>query len=53
VTYVWSRDGDVPFDSVERVRQELPDMTVSEVDAWQAHLESPGVVVDAVDMVGR
>jgi len=53
VAYVWSRDGDVPFDSVERVRQELPDMTVSEVDGWQAHLESPGAVVAAIDMVGR
>jgi pimeloyl-ACP methyl ester carboxylesterase len=53
VAYVWSRDGDVPFDSVERVKQELPDMTVSEVDAWQAHLESPGAVIDAIDMVGR
>ncbi len=53
VAYVWSRDGDVPFDSVERVKQLLPDMTVSEVDVWKAHLQSPGVVVDAVDVVGR
>ncbi|MEE8376436.1 MAG: alpha/beta hydrolase [Acidimicrobiia bacterium] len=53
VAYVWSRDGDVPFDSVERVKKELPNMTVTEVDAWQAHLESPGAVIDAIDMVGR
>ena len=53
VAYVWSRDGDVPFDAVERVKQQLPDMTVSEVDVWKAHLESPGAVVDAVDVVGR
>ena len=53
VAFVWSRDGDVPFDSVERVRQQLPDMTVSEVDVWKAHLESPGAVVDAVDMVSQ
>jgi pimeloyl-ACP methyl ester carboxylesterase len=53
VAYVWSRDGDVPFDSVERVKQELPDMTISEVDVWHAHLESPESVIDAIDLVGR
>ncbi len=53
VAYVWSRDGVVPFDSVERVKQQLSDMTVSEVDVWKAHLESPGAVIDAVDVVGR
>ncbi|MCH7581215.1 MAG: hypothetical protein IIC72_01110 [Acidobacteria bacterium] len=53
VVCVWSRDGNVPFDSVERVRQQLPDITVSEVDVWKAHLQSPGVVADAVDLVGR
>jgi len=52
VVYVWSRDGN-PFDSVERVRQQLPDITVSEVDVWKAYLQSPGVVADAVDLVGR
>lgn len=52
VSYVWSRDGDVPFDSVERVKQQLPEMTVSEIGVWKAHLESPAAVVDAIDAVG-
>lgn len=53
VAYVWSRDGDVPFDSVERVKDALPDMTVTEVSVWKAYLESPSSVTDAVDEVGR
>ncbi len=53
VAFVWSRDGDVPSESVERVKDELPDMTVTELDVWKAYLESPAVVADAVDTVGR
>ena len=53
VVFVWSRDGDVPSESVERVSQALPDMMVTEVDVWKAYLEAPSSVADAVDAVGR
>jgi hypothetical protein len=53
VGFVWSKDGDVEAESVDRVKVELPDMTVTEVDVWKAYLESPSAVSEAVDMVGR
>ena len=53
VVYVWSTRGDVPEESVDRVMQELPEMTLTTIDVWQAHLESPSVIVDAIGIVGR
>jgi pimeloyl-ACP methyl ester carboxylesterase len=45
VVFVHSSKGAVPTASVERIiEEELPEMTVVEVDVWQAHLERPEVV---------
>lgn len=46
--FVWSLRGDVPRESVERIKAEIPDLTVIDVDTWMAHLEAPRIVLDAV-----
>lgn len=51
VAYVWSTRGPVPEDSVEMVVDLHPDMTVIQVDAWKAHLESPDSVLRAIEEV--
>jgi pimeloyl-ACP methyl ester carboxylesterase len=48
VAYVWSIKGRVPRDSVERIKAELPDMTIFDVDAWMAHVEAPSEIVEAI-----
>lgn len=48
VAYVWSVKGRVPRDSVERIKAELPDMTIFDVDAWMAHVEAPTEIVEAI-----
>jgi pimeloyl-ACP methyl ester carboxylesterase len=53
VVFVWSRDGDVPSESVRRAEDAIPDMTVIEVEVWKAYLESPSSVAAAIDTVGR
>lgn len=50
--YVWSLKGRVTRESVERIKEALPDMSVVDVDTWAAHLEAPGVVADAIRAVG-
>lgn len=52
VSYVWSTEGAVPAESVEMVEGRLPEMSMIEAQAWKAHLESPGLVVDAIEEVG-
>ncbi|MGH8947102.1 MAG: alpha/beta fold hydrolase [Acidimicrobiia bacterium] len=48
--FVHSTKGPVPPESVDRiVDEELPGMTVVEVEAWQAHLEAPAQVASAID----
>lgn len=50
VVFVHSSKGPVPEESVNRLlEEELPDMTVVEVDAWQAHLEAPAEVATAIE----
>jgi hypothetical protein len=51
VAYVWSLDGEVPHESVERINGEIPDMTIFDVDTWMAHVEMPGEVVEAIRSV--
>ena len=53
VIYVWSEKGIVSAESVDLFRAELPDMELVEVDAWQAHLEMPEVVVAAVESLNQ
>lgn len=50
--YVWSLKGPVSRESVEMIKESLPDMTIVDVDTWAAHLESVSVVVDAVRSLG-
>ena len=52
VTFVHSSKDGVPEESIERIKEELPEMVVVEVDAWQVHVEKPAVVVDAVEALG-
>lgn len=52
VVYVHSTRGAVPEESVHRIaNEELPEIAVVEVDAWQAHLEAPAEVASAIVIV--
>lgn len=48
VAYVVSLDGPVSDDTVQRIRDELSDMTVFESDTFQAHLEDHATVLEAI-----
>lgn len=49
VVFVHSTNGPVPEESVDRLlEEELPDMTVVEVEAWQVHLEAPAELAAAI-----
>lgn len=49
VVFVHSSKGVVPAASIERVvAEELAEMSVVEVDAWQAHLEAPAQIASAI-----
>ncbi len=50
--FVWSQEGTVPRESVDRVLEALPTMEVEVVPVWKAHLEEPLVVADAIRAVG-
>lgn len=49
VSYLWSQQGDVPRESVDRVQEALPaaDFEVL-ADDWKAHLDSPEAVAGAI-----
>lgn len=49
--YVWSSKGPVPRSSVDRLGNAIGSMAVVDVDVFQAHLESPGRVADAIAQV--
>lgn len=49
--YVWSQEGSVPRESVDRVLEVLPEMEVESVPVWKAHLEEPSVVAEAIRSV--
>lgn len=53
VTYVWSTEGEVPEDTVDRMRRELPSITVTESSTFQAHLEDPPTVASALAAIDR
>jgi pimeloyl-ACP methyl ester carboxylesterase len=46
--YIWSEQGGVPEDSVDEVVLLMPNLTVTGVDAFQAHLEEPTQVADLI-----
>ncbi len=49
--FVWSQEGSVPRESVDRVLDALPEMEVEVVPVWKAHLEQPDKVADAIRAV--
>lgn len=49
--YVWSLQGPVPRESVERIKEAIPEMSITDVDTWAAHLEAPDRVADAIRSV--
>jgi pimeloyl-ACP methyl ester carboxylesterase len=48
VAYVWSSDGEVSQDTVERMVREIPGLTVMESSTFQAHLEDSTTVAAAL-----
>jgi hypothetical protein len=38
----------VPRESVDRIKADLPDMEIFDVDAWMSHVEAPEQVVEAL-----
>jgi hypothetical protein len=48
VAEVWSQKGGVPRESVDRIKADLPDMEIFDVDAWMSHVEAPEQVVEAL-----
>jgi pimeloyl-ACP methyl ester carboxylesterase len=46
--YVWSTDGPVPDDTVERIVEEMPGLVVLEADVFQAHLEDQASIASAL-----
>lgn len=53
VAYVWSTEGRVGEDTVERLERELPTLSVTESSTFQAHLEDPGTVASALASIDR
>lgn len=48
VAYVWSTDGPVPDETVERMSDEISGLVVIESDSFQAHLEDFASIADAI-----
>ena len=49
VHYLWSQQGEVPRDSVDRVLEALPGTQIEVLaEAWKAHLDSPRDVATAI-----
>jgi pimeloyl-ACP methyl ester carboxylesterase len=47
--FLWSQNGDVPRESVDRVQQAMPGAAFQVVpEAWRAHLDSPEMVAAAI-----
>jgi pimeloyl-ACP methyl ester carboxylesterase len=51
MAYVWSTLGRVSQDTVDRLREEIPRLNVTESDSFQAHLEDPATVAGALGAV--
>ena len=51
IAYVWSTEGPVPRSSVDDILEDVPTMTIVESDTFQAHLEDPEAVAEAVRSV--
>lgn len=53
VAYVWSTEGEVREDIVDRMRRELPGLTVVESSTFQAHLEDPPTIASALATIDQ
>jgi len=53
VAYVHSTRSDIPNESISRIMESLPGLMITEVDVWQAYLESPASVAAAIEAVNR
>jgi pimeloyl-ACP methyl ester carboxylesterase len=49
--YVWSTRGHVSQETIDRLRDEMPGLSVSESDSFQVHLEVPAAVAGALGAV--
>ncbi len=49
--YVWSNRGDVPAETVDRIKSLIEALHVLEVDAWQSHVESPASIGQSLEIV--
>lgn len=46
--FIWSDEGDVPKDSVDRAIEAHPETRLEVVSAWKAHLDQPQRVADLI-----
>jgi pimeloyl-ACP methyl ester carboxylesterase len=53
IAYVWSTEGDVAEDTVDRLTREIPGLSVTESSTFQAHLEDSTAVGNALASVDR
>jgi len=54
VHYLWSQQGAVPRESVDRVQESLPDAQFDVLaDAWKAHLDRPHDVAAAISAIAE
>ena len=51
MAYVWSTEGPVAEDTVNRLRQEIAGLALTESSTFQAHLEDPGTVAGALQSI--
>ena len=48
VAYVWSTEGQVPQDTIDRITDEISGLSVTESSTFQAHLEDPSTIATAL-----
>jgi pimeloyl-ACP methyl ester carboxylesterase len=53
MAYVWSTEGVVPRETVDRLVDEAPGLTVVESSSFQAHLEDHAAVRSALEAIGQ
>lgn len=53
MAYVWSTEGPISEDTVDRLRRELPSLSVTESSTFQAHLEDPPTVASALSSIDQ
>lgn len=51
VAYVWSTDGEVAEETIDRIAEDMPGLTVLESSTYQAQLEDPATVASALAAV--